>query len=455
MRQVWLVIGLAACGTPAEDTAAPDGDAGPAGRCSYVNPFSDALECKEYLGSAWTDAAMAEDCNAPIPGADPGQLEAGLACDRTSVLGECAIDAGAPEATTLVFPGVAGADCSGLKLGCTFAGGELTTTELCDDDGGGGGGSTSVFRPFEKICRDPVGDEPAGQGPDGQVCTWQAISGSTEAGRRFEDYADCTVVRTQRPYWAGNIDVETDPADPRLADPAWVAEYTWVTSEVRADACVCCHSSVEVPNGASGWDLEDPIWTDGLDDDGMAVMAGWVDSTVFGAFAAADNNGFDRSRTGAPTTDADRMIAFFAGELFRRGLDREDFADTAPFGGPLYDQLVYEADACGAGIGVGTDGVLDWGSRDARYVYVLTADASPPGAPPNLDLPDGTLWRLDVAWDAAPVASGLAYGEVPEGTSQAWPLDGAPPELLSGETYYLYALTDIYQPLQRCLFEMP
>jgi hypothetical protein len=72
--------------------------------------------------------------------------------------------------------------------------------------------------------------------------------------------------------------------------------------------------------------------------------------------------------------------------------------------------------------------------------------------PPNLDLPEGTLWRLDVAWTAEALPSGVAYGGVPDGAEQAWPADGAPPALETGETYYLYVLRDVYQPLTRCLF---
>ena len=449
---VWLSL-LLACGggdTDSGDIQVPEEPAA-IGRCLYVNPFSDTDECKEYLGDAWTQDRIDEDCASPVPGSDPGVFEAELACDREQILGECIIAPDTEDAANLVFPGGYGDDCSGLSFGCTFAGGEFEPSDYCDPNGGSGGGG--VFQPFEQICTDPISGEEPGDGPDGQVCTWQAISGATEEGRHFEDYASCDVVRTQRPYWPASVTTDTASDDPRLSDPDWVAEYDWVTAQVQASACVCCHSEDLAPDGPSGWYLEaGPIWTDSLDDDGMAMMAGWVNSDAFGAFAPENNNGFDRSTAGNPTTDPARMVAYWTGELARRGLSESDFATTPPFGGPLYDQLVYEPDACEGDVGIAGDGTLTWTGGDARYVYVLKPDSSAPGVPPNLDLPDGTLWRIDVAVDSAPVSTGITYGEVPDGASQAFPVDASPAELVAGETYYLYVLADVYQPLERCTF---
>ena len=466
MHRVVFVLFLAACAgdapkseptdssgvTSTSSVTSPTGDA--VGRCDYVNAFSQSDECKEYLGSGWTVDAATTDCTAPSPGSEPGAFLEGVTCDRESILGECIVGEGTPEHTVLVFPGEYGDSCDGLELGCTFAGGTFVPSPICEGATGGGGGGSTVFQQFEQICVPPIEGEPAGAGPDGEVCTWQAISGATEEGRYFADYADCSAVLTQRPYWGASASADTAPDDPRLSDPTWVAEYEWVTDQVEASACICCHSTTEAPDGeASGWYIEaGPIWTDTFDDDGMAMMAGWVDSSVFGAFEAEDNNGFSRERAGSPTTDEDRMIAFFEGELARRGLTRDDFVDTPPFGGPLYDQLEYVPDACADGLGVAADGTITWAGGDARYVYVLEADANPPGVPPNLDLPEGTVWRLDVDWTADPVASGLTYGDTLPDTWQRWPEDGSAPELMAGETYYLYVLADIYLPLTRCLF---
>ncbi len=119
------------------------------------------------------------------------------------------------------------------------------------------------------------------------------------------------------------------------------------------------------------------------------------------------------------------------------------------------DQLTYEPEACAGQVGVGSDGVVRWGGGVARYVYVMDADAANPGVPPNLDLPDGTIWRLDVHPDDPAIESGIRYGDEGDGALQTHPVAGTPDALVSGREYYLYVLKDIYQPAERCLFEAP
>jgi hypothetical protein len=436
------------------DTADVESGGELVGSCLYTNPFASSAECKEYTGAGWTDSDAQGDCAAPMVGADPGSFQAGIACDRSAILGECFIDQDADNATILVFPGTDPDSCSGVALGCDFASGTFEPADVCEGtDGGGGTTGGDVFRPFEQVCVDPIEGEPPGAGPDGQVCTWEAISGSTEAGRRYVDYASCEPIFTQRPYWAVDVEWETAEDDPRLTDPAFQEELAWVTSQVESSACVCCHSENFAPDGPSMWYLEaGPIWTDSVTPEGMAVMAGWIDSTAFGAFDPADNNGFDRNVTGIGTTDNARMQAFWTGELARQGYSEADFAATEPFGGPLYDQIVYELQACENGEGVTSDGRVVWTGGDARYVYVLAPGSLNPGVPPNLDLPDGTLWRLDVAWTADPISSGILYGEEAAGSFQAFPATGAPEALVPGQQYAIYVLRDIYQPVTRCLF---
>jgi hypothetical protein len=65
-------------------------------------------------------------------------------------------------------------------------------------------------------------------------------------------------------------------------------------------------------------------WVDQLTDRGVAIMAGRLDSPAFGTKAGVDINGFSREKTGAPTTDSDRMRAFFDAELERRGVTAAD-----------------------------------------------------------------------------------------------------------------------------------
>ena len=447
-----LCLPLMACTPPAAD---PNIDE-PLGRCSYINSFSNNAECHEYLGSSWTSESMRDHCAAPVPGSDPGLFEPDLGCDRGSILGECRVDAGTVEASTIVFPGDDPEGCSGANIGCGFAGGEFVPAAAC---GGVDPVQPSDYVPFEPpvlVCTDPLPNEPAGASPNGEVCTWEAISASTEEGRHFADYASCEPIFTQRPYWAATAEANTPDDDPRYDDEDWQGEYDWITAQVEASACVCCHSADLAPSGPSGWFLEaDGLWVDTLDDDGMAMLAGWIDSTAFGAYEPEHNNGFERVLTGLPSTDPLRTRAFFEGELSRRGLVEDEFTDAAPFGGPLADQLVFEPGTCAEGSGVNASGAVTWAGGSARYVYVLEAGASNPGVPPNLDLPDGTLWRVDVPPTGEALASGVAYGSTPPGTSRVAPEAGDAEPLVSGERYYLYVLFDVAQPLTRCVFTAP
>ena len=465
LRALSLAL-LSACATPSEGPVSEpivedSGDSGVSdalARCDYENPFSKSPECKEYTGAGWDLDSASADCEAPVVGGSAGTLVEGQGCARDAVIGECLVAGGEELENTIVFPGTDPGACSGAEFGCSFAQGEWMPGEVCngevDDEGVP---SDQAFVPFSQVCVDPLPEEPAGNGPDGQVCTWEAISGSTEEGRRFEDYASCEPIFTQRPYWSSSVDVPDVTGDPRLDDAEYMAELDWITEQTEASACVCCHSSELAPDGPSGWFVEaGPLWIDTLDDDGLAMMAGWVDSTAFGAFPAEDNNGFARGElTGMPSTDPVRARAFLEAELARRGLTESDFVDTAPFGGVLYDQLFHEPADCDEGVGMDAEGVVSWTGGPARYLYVLEADSMSPGVPPNLDTPEGTLWRLDVDHTADPLPSGVSFGDLPDGTAQAWPESMAPTALVSGETYYLVALLDIYQPATRCLFMAP
>ena len=149
------------------------------------------------------------------------------------------------------------------------------------------------------------------------------------------------------------------------------------------------------------------------------------------------------------------MQRFLVTELARRGLVEADFAGAPPFGGPLADQLTYEPQACEGSAGIDSSGLVRWSGGGARYLYILEADSANPGVPPNLDLPEGTIWRLDVGPEDSSMTSGLTYGTVPQGATQTFPASGAPAPLVSGQTYYLYAMMDVALPLSRCLFTAP
>ncbi|WP_437289378.1 proteinase inhibitor [Sorangium sp. So ce406] len=427
------------------------------GRCVYTSPITQAEECRDYTGTGWTAEAAEADCKA-LQG---GTFAAGESCAYPQALGRCVLGGGTEDEYSIVLPGDDVSQCAATQRGCEVFGGGRFEPGVCqgvtgETGGSGVGTGGAVFQWPEQVCVDPKDGEPAGQS-DGKVCTFGTISACTEPGRLFTDYASCEPVLTQRPYWpAPPSDFKTPSDDPRLSDPEWLGELAWVTEQTEACGCVCCHSEQAAPaTGTSNWYIEaGPVWTDSFYPTGLALAAGWVSSAALGAYPADQNNGFSRDTAGLPTTDPARMIAFFEGELERRGYTREDFADMTPFGGPLHEQSLYEPSDCAAGEGVDAAGKVTWAGGDARYVYVLSADAANPGAPPNLDLPEGTIWRLDVPWQAEPVKSGITYGEVLPNTKQGYPAQGRPEELVPGTKYYLYVWADVGIPITRCLFEV-
>jgi hypothetical protein len=427
-----------------------------AGSCNYTSRFNnDAPECKEFLGSEWTLEDMTESCgevNAPL-------LE-GVGCALPDTIGKCVLGGGTERVTRLSATGTGTADnCVSNQRGCeVFGGGVWVAEEVCggvSPDDNGDTGLPPFIQPYLQ-CSEPVTGEDDGNGPDGTVCTWQSTQGCTEEGRYFSDYASCDVVYTQRPATPipGN-DIPLD--DPRLADPAFVTELDWVRKQIDSCSCVCCHTNV-APDGPSMWTTDSPgAWINTFYDTGLAFGAGYVDSTSFGAFKPEDNNGFIRSVSGFASTDPARMQAFFANELTHRGKTEADFVNERPFGGPLYDQMFYSPTACTGGEGVAADGVMTWTGGRARYVYVLEEGGMMPTIPPGLDVPEGTLWRLDVVAGDAPLRSGeVRYGVADERLVQRIPADGSvPPTLVSGRSYVLYVTVDVAIPITRCVFTAP
>lgn len=418
------------------------------GHCTYKNKFSRRTECREYRGDGWDEAGAQADCREWGAELEPGR------CEYDEILGACVLG-GEDRVIRVVVPGADARNCRKQERGCEiFGGGVFVPGPVCGGEDLPEPVDGDAFQWPVLECREPAAGEPAGQGPDGEVCTWSMISGCTEPGRRFDDYASCDMVRTQRPYSPVPAPPPPVDPDPRLADSAYVAELEWVTEQVTACACVCCHQTSVTPEGAAVWDLEAPgNWINSFTPYGLAFAGGFLDSSLLGAYPAEENHGFDRASTGLPTTDPARMAAFFAAELEFRGMSPDDFADADPTPAVFYQQWLYEPGSCEDGEGVASDGAISWSGGAARYVYVLAADAPNPGVPPNLDLPEGTAWRVEVTWDRPPLASGsVRYGDVPEGASQGFPAAGSPAALRAGETYYLYVLADIAVPITRCLF---
>ena len=111
---------------------------------------------------------------------------------------------------------------------------------------------------------------------------------------------------------------------------------------------------------------------------------------------------------------------------------------------------------CTGSEGVAADGTITWLNGKARYVYVLEENANSPTVPPNLDLPQGTIWRLDVPATGSAIASGaVRYGQLPFGANQRFPAEGAPAALKTGQKYFLDVLADIAVPNSRCIFTAP
>jgi len=382
----------------------------------------------------------------------------GSACELEEVLGYCIFEQDGMQ----VRAAVEGSDdnkCGTNKFGCeTFANGYWEPASVCT----GEDEIVVLDDPFpvpEQICTDPIEGEPPGLSEGGQVCTWQIVSGATEEGRRFSDYADCSVIQRQRPYSPVDPNPLVNEPDSRMEDPTYVAELDWVRGQLQASACDCCHSAM-APSGASVFNSDfDGNMANMFNDRGIAMGAGWISTEGFGTYQPEENNGFWRSSpddphlSAIPTTDPERMIAFFEGEASHRGLNKADFEGDSYGAGPLDVQRFYEPEACSTQEGIDKDGVIYWLPGKVRYLWVLKKGSLSPTVPPNMDTPDGTLWRIDLPMEGSPVASGtITYGEVPEGMSQAYPTDGSPEALVEGEEYYLYAAADIMYPISRCVF---
>lgn len=437
------------------------------GHCVYKNMFSGTQECKDYLGG-WTEKEASNDCK-NNDSALVLAKKCGIAEDKR--YGDCIfiVDKNKDKYARVELPGTDTTKCASMKRGCQFfGGGSFVPTSVC-------GAEVSTDPPQEQqpglpvfqqptyVCKEPKEGEPAGKGPDGKVCTWSAISGATEPGRNFEDYGSCDQVRTQRPYLPKPAPPAASKQDDRMNDPAYVKESEWVKSQIRAAACVCCHTT-SAPKGPSSWYLESgPNWINSMSSRGLAMGAGWINTVGFGAYPPEQNNGFTRAtpkhpeRSAFPTTDDARMRRFFENELAHRGRTRENFKDQVYGAGPLDSQRFYEPKDCTADQRIEADGTIHWVGGPARYLMVMKEGTSSPGVPPNLDIPEGTLWRIDVDWHkGTPIASGsVKYGETPDGLKQRTPLKGAPAPLESGKKYYLYVQKDIGFPITRCLITMP
>jgi len=428
------------------------------GKCNYTNSFAGTPECKDYLGN-WSQKEAVDDCKSN-DGVISLDTKCGIAEEKR--YGSCIfiIDKEKDKFARVELPGTDSSKCTSMQRGCEFfGGGSFVPTPVCGGKVEKIKETVPIFQQPTKICKEPKKGEPAGKGPNGQVCTWSSIAGATEEGRNFADYGNCDSVRSQRPYFPMDPEAGYDKADPRMENPEYKKENEWVRKQITASACMCCHTKT-APKGPSNWYIEaGPNWVNSMGPRGLAMGAGWINTVSFGAYHAKDNNGFVRAdpenpdRSAFPSTDDARMRRFFEAELKRLGKTKEDFKNEKYATGPMETQFRYKATDCKTDSqDILADGTIKWVGGAARYLYILEKGSTPPTVPPNLDLPKGTIWRIDIdSKSKTLLESGkVKFGEVPSFAKQKFPADGAPPKLVPGKKYYLYVLRDVIVPITRC-----
>jgi hypothetical protein len=432
----WVVV---SCGSP----SAPELSELIVGHCAYQGPNSNLPECKDYLG-AWTYAASEKDCLSL-----KGTFEGGTVCQPAQSLGACLFGS-KPEQNRTYIVSDNTQKCAGAKTGCElFGGGFWKASALCSGVSDELVVLENAFREPQQVCRDDAA---------GQVCVWESIHGATSVGRSFREDAQCDNSRSGRPYYPKDADACFGLPDERRSDPGYLAEEAWVKSQINSTSCVCCHSAA-APNGASVFDIDrEGSFANQLTDRGIAHGSGLVNSIPLGAFPAAMNNGFAKSDVEHPdysiflSTDPARMKRFFEKEIEHRKLSAADFEGVPDGFGPLSEQYYFKPQPCSGREGIAADGTVTWGNGRARRVYVMDAQAHAPTVFPNLDLPPGTQWRLDVPPSGSPLVSGsVKYGTVPEGLTQRFPKSGPPRSLVPGQQYFLYVSADQMLPITRCL----
>lgn len=311
----------------------------------------------------------------------------------------------------------------------------------------------------EQVCVDADGlelSEDTELSDDGEVCVWDNFSGNVPEGMAFTDLLTCDRSFTQGPPWfapPGRV-YESDSA--LLDDPEYAEDLEWVSDQVATSGCACCHDSASGSGHTSGFDVSAPgIWTDSMTNSQLSMAAGmFAEEDLFGHYDASANHGFDRTETLFATTDPERMKAFFTAEFERRAGSEEDLEEALGQFDALFGRLfedVYDCIDPYEGI---VEGTVTWNGDGVRQIYILEEDAPTPGFPPNLHLPEGTVWALFVDPASAPLESGTVVpGVVPDGTIQAWPEDGSAPDLIEGRTYRLYTSPDVMIPREaNCTF---
>jgi hypothetical protein len=302
----------------------------------------------------------------------------------------------------------------------------------------------------EKTCVDPATvDVPADAVlENGQLCFWDFFSGTVPEGMNFGDVSDCRNSFTQGPPWFAEPERVYESPNSLADDEAWATEAGWVAQQIRSSGCACCHASSSGSGNTSGFDVDAPgVWTDSMQSFQLPMSAGEQEyHRYFGRFEAADNHGFARIDTLWPSTDPERLRAFFLSEFERRDGDPNlDYQLSQNRFDALFGVVVQPTPDCAEQFeGIDGDGVVYWnGDDEVRQVWVMEPDAETPAFPPTTDLPPGTLWAVYQDPAESPWASGtVTVGQTPAGATQQ--IAGADAfQLVDGQTYKVYATVDV------------
>ncbi|MFT5681030.1 MAG: hypothetical protein ACI8RZ_001936 [Myxococcota bacterium] len=311
----------------------------------------------------------------------------------------------------------------------------------------------------EQVCVDVEGlevSEGTELSEDGELCVWDNFSGNVPDGMQFTDVLTCDISFTQGPPWFAPPSRVYESDIVLLDDPEYAADLEWVSDQVGASGCACCHDSSTSSGHTSGFDVSAPgVWTDSMTNSQLSMGAGmFPEHQLFGHYDASANHGFDRTETLFASTDPERMKAFFTAELERRDGSEEDLEEAQGQFDALFGRLfedVYDCIDPYEGI---VEGAVTWNGDGVRQIYILEEGADTPGFPPNLHLPQGTVWAIFAEAESAPMASGTVVpGVVPDGAVQAWPEDGSVPAMVEGQKYRLYTSPDVMIPREaNCTF---
>ena len=288
-----------------------------------------------------------------------------------------------------------------------------------------------------------------------QLCVWHHPAGCVPEGLKYTDVMSCDEVRTLGPSWFIPPTRKVTTPSELLSDSEYQKELKWVTGQVAASGCACCHSSSA--GYASFFDIDAPeSWIDTLTMTGVVLAAGLADEHKYLGYLPPEiNHGFDRETTLFATTDIPRMSAFFNAEFERRQGTEEDIETARQTFIQINGGLFMEPTECEVGEGMDEDGNVIWKGENVRQVYIQEIGSNNPGSPPNLDKPEGTVWAVYADPNSDGLVSGtFAPGVVTENAYQAVPeVTSETPSFEDGKQYRLFITPDFLRiPQTNCTF---